>query len=211
MNVSDFRKRVKEMIEKTEQDANKKAPPPGQSSKSRKDFDDAKVGMSFLILKNCLMASEALAETMGADLTGLHTNCLEDPLFVSSWDAYSRDMLSNREFSPGMMVCFCLTSQMIYTYRKNTSRFRDVTQDDVTTPDTGNKRERDDPIDDNNGDNDEPPGQCDIVARPPTPPRGMMNGRQPPSKKRATIAKTYNFEDYSADDLDSDDSTSDEE
>ena len=218
MNVSDFRKRVKEMIEKAEQDGAKKPPTSAQTSRSQKEFDDAKVGMSFLILKNCLMASEFLAESFGADLTGLHTNCMEDPLFVASWDAYSRDMLANREFSPGMMVCFCLTSQMVYTYRKNTSRFREIPADASDAADPGDKRPREQQQPprgggdgDDNDDDDNPSDQALQQARPPTPPRKRQRLIEPSPRKTTTVSKTYNFEDYSAEDLGSDDTTSDEE
>lgn len=223
MNVADFRKRVKEMIEKAEQEGTKKPASTAQSSKSQKDFDDAKVGMSFLILKNCLIASEFVAESFGADLTGLQSNCMDDPLFVASWDAYSRDMLANREFSPGMMVCFCLTSQMVYTYRKNTSRFREVPTD---VPEIGDKRPRggrdgndDGTTNDTCGDSDhrnnddDDDGDDDLLRRPrpPTPPRKKQRLIEQAPRKTASVAKTYNFEDYSAEDLGSDDTTSDEE
>ena len=214
MNVSDFRKRVKEMIEKAEQEGAKKPPTTGQTSKSQKDFDDAKVGMSFLILKNCLMASEYIAESFGADMTGLHTNCMEDPLFVAAWDAYSRDMLANREFSPGMMVCFCLTSQMVYTYRKNTSRFREVPADEPSVPELGARRPRDQSGSGDDGDGGDDGGPSDQImhpVRPPTPPRKRQRLIEPSPRKTTNVSKTYNFEDYSAEDLGSDDTTSDED
>lgn len=198
MNVSDYKKRVKEMIEKTQSDSDKKGAGAGKtkrSAASQKDFDDAKVGMTFLILRNVLRATEAAALWVNADLTGLEDNCMTDALFVRSWEAYAREALEEREFSPGMMVLFCLTSQSIYTLKNNMSKKKGP-EPDQTTPDVGQKRGRQtDSRDQEDGDT---MFEEEALGDDSSSCEDDMHD-QPPARKRQ-----YTFDELTDDELDSD-------
>lgn len=189
MNVAEYRKRVKEMIAKTEDAPSKGQPGEKADPKSKKDFDDAKVGLGFLILRNALRASETLALAVGTDMTGLEKNCMEDALFVKSWEAYSRDMLAGREFSPGMMVCFCLASQMIYTVREN-KRSRPAEEGEIHEVDDGTEQSP-------------PPAKRHAQANRDN---DASHSESPP-RMRAP----YSFPDYDDESVGSDDETSDED
>lgn len=198
MNVAEYRKRVKEMITKHEEEKPKNQSS-SQTPQSKRDFDDAKVGLGFLILRNVLRVTETLTLAAGADLTGLEENCMNDALFVKSWEAYSREMLGSREFSPGMMVCFCLTSQMIYTYRVNNSAARMATNEEISDLDDQAGQQSDD-----NGVSNYYEEEEELREEPDHPPprkRRRTVSRSPsppPMKKRRSISKTYNFVDLDA-------------
>lgn len=114
-----------------------------QEPADAKEFREAQVGATFLMLKMGIKVIEKVGERFDVNLEGLSDNCMEDEILCTSYAQWVKTRLNTSHFTPGWMFVFALGSQIMHTRNiNNATRQQDAPRGNDNSPEFDIPREQ---------------------------------------------------------------------